>query len=348
MIDFLKATSLEVEAYIKANFLKNVDVDYLQSGMLHLFNSGGKRIRPGLLTLFGLNCGADKAALIPLASACEIFHTWTLVHDDIIDNDDSRRGRSTTHIMLDQFAVDHFSKPTDSFGSNMAILSGDLQQAWVYQLVLGARNEIGAEKCLLIIDELSSVLTSKLICGEAVDVEFEHRAPESSQKILEMMANKTSALLEFCAMTGVLVATEGATYDHPLVKKAGVFAKSAGLAFQLQDDILGIYGEARTVGKPIGSDLILGKHTLLRQYCQELASAKDFAVIESFVGRKALSLHELESARTIIRACGALKHVEDMARNMIDEAVLQLPNFPQNTYNAMLRELAEFMYQRSM
>ncbi len=348
MIDFLKATASEVENYIKGNPLKNVNVDYLKSGMLHLFNSGGKRIRPGLLTLFGLNCGASKTALLPLASACEIFHTWTLVHDDIIDNDDSRRGNSTTHIMLDEYATINFSKATETFGTNMAILSGDLQQAWVYQLILGIKSEVGAEKCLLVVDEITSVLTSKLICGEAVDVEFEHRAPESSQEILEMMANKTSALLEFCAMTGVLVATEGATYAHPLVKKAGVFAKSAGLAFQLQDDILGIYGEEEVLGKPVGSDLVLGKHTLLRQYCLELASEQDFAVIESFVGKKALSKEELDRARKIIRTCGALKRVEDMARVLIDEALLQLSHFPVNNYNSKLRDLAEFMYQRSM
>ncbi|MCK5834436.1 MAG: polyprenyl synthetase family protein [Lentisphaeria bacterium] len=332
--------------YLATHPLKNVDLAYLEKGITHLTDAGGKRIRPALLILFGLNLGAKLESLLPIAAASEIFHTWTLVHDDIIDNDDLRRGKETTHRMLRKFVKADTTTKVDNFGTSMAILSGDLQQAWVNQLVLEAKACIPTDKLFSILEYIASTLTPKLICGEALDVELEYREPKSSDEIKMMMENKTSVLLGFCTQTGVLLALPEATYQNKLVQKAKEFAESIGLAFQLQDDILGLFGKQDTLGKPIGSDLIQGKHTLLKYYTDELATASQLQQLNQLSQANSITDEDLKKVQEIVRNCGALKAVEEKANEAINRSLSILESFPDNKYRTILRELTYYITAR--
>ena len=346
MKDFLIKIAKETDEFLAKNPLKNVNLPYLEKGISHLTDAGGKRIRPALLILFGLNLGADLHTLLPIAAASEIFHTWTLVHDDIIDNDDLRRGKETTHLMLQKYVKAETGSKVENFGTNMAILTGDLQQAWVNQLVLGAKNLIPIDQLFAILEHIASTLTPRLICGEALDVELEYRTPTSSDEIKLMMENKTSALLEFCTQTGVLLAQPETTYQSELVQKAKEYAKAIGLAFQLQDDILGVFGEKRTLGKPIGSDLIQGKHTLLQHYTKELATPSQLQELSQICQVDQLSTDALKKAQHIIENCGALAAVQLEAEDAINSSLSILLSFPDNKYRKILIELTHYITSR--
>lgn len=346
MKDFLHKIAKETDLFLAEHPLKNVDLLYLEKGLTHLTDAGGKRLRPALMILFGLNLGAKLDSLLPIAAAAEIFHTWTLVHDDIIDNDDLRRGEETTHLMLRKFVDAKSTAKVDDFGRNMAILTGDLQQAWVNQLVLGAKDLIPTTKLLSILEYIATTLTPRLICGEALDVEFEYRAPKSSHEIKRMMVNKTSALLEFCSQSGVLLALPEATYQSELVQQAKAFAQGIGLAFQLQDDILGIFGKQGTFGKPVGSDLVQGKQTLLMHYTKELATPDQLEELNQLSRIDDLTDAKLRKAQEIIQECGALKAVQLEAEELINSSLSILQFFPDNKYRKLLIELTDYITAR--
>lgn len=342
----LSAVVEQINQYLDSHKLDNISPAYLAEAACHLLKSGGKRIRPALLCWFAQLLDTPAQKVIPIAAATEIYHTWTLVHDDIIDNDDTRRGAPSTHVLLKNYAAACFGV-NNNFGVNMGILTGDLQQAWVNKLVLnGLETGCRPDSILAVIDRINSYLTPKLIDGEATDVEFESRSPENVEEVIRMMGNKTGVLLEFCAQTGVLLAKDGSDYTDSDVVKAGNFAKSCGLAFQLQDDILGIFADESKLGKPVGSDLCCGKQTVLMLKTKEKASEEEVAFLNSLTEKELLSSKELTKAQEIIRNCGALKEVQDMAGEFTDSALKSIQGFPKNQYRDYLEEFCHYMTNR--
>ncbi len=342
----LSSVAEQINHFLDTNRLTHISPDYLAEAVTHLVKNGGKRIRPALLCWFAQTLGASIDKLLPIAAATEIYHTWTLVHDDIVDNDDTRRGKPATHTHLKNYAVDHFGTD-NNFGVNMGILTGDLQQAWVNKLVLnGLQTGCKAETILAILDRINSYLTPKLIDGEATDVEFESREPKNVEEVIQMMGNKTGILLEFCAQTGVLLAKDGSNYSDSDVTEAGNFARNCGLAFQLQDDILGIFADESKLGKPVGSDLCCGKQTVLMLKTKALASEKDIDFLNSLTAKELLNSEELSKAQRIIEECGALKEVQTMAQQFSNSAMESLQNFPKNQYRDYLEQFCHYMTNR--
>ena len=333
-------------------FPETILPSYLKEAVLAYPQRGGKRLRPAITQWFcGIFSQRPETALLP-ACAIEIFHTWTLVHDDIIDNDPKRRGQDSAHELLRKKAIEKFSTPekdAEHFGSSFAILAGDLQQAWVYSLILKANsNTISSDITISILDRLTNHLYPRLLSGEAIDVEFEHRKIEdiSQEEILTMLKWKTGELLKFAAETGAVIGLNSPNYRLDSVKIAGEFAMSAGLGFQLQDDILGIYADEEELGKPVGNDLRERKVTLLIKKALELSSENQKDFLLNCLGNSQLTKDDLNSARDIIRDCGALKAIEEMAKDCIKEAKDSLFQLPENSFRDLLEELADFLIQR--
>ena len=330
-----------------------VTPSWLGEEMLSYTKGGGKRLRPALcLWSAALVCDNYQKAL-PAAAAAEIFHTWTLVHDDIIDRDATRRGLPTAHTSLAQHARDSHNTEdasADHFGLSMAILTGDLQQAWALNFITEASGtQYPAHTTLTLINRLLTHVYPILLGGEAIDVEFEHREIDSisPEEILRMLEMKTACLLEFSAQAGIVCGLELDTFDHPLVKAAGDFAYSAGLAFQLQDDILGVFADETKLGKPVGSDFSARKVTLLLAETIKLSNAEQNDFIHSLLGAKSISENDLEQARQIMRDCGALEMIQEKAQHYIDAAQLNLQKLPNSPAKERLAELAEFMIKRN-
>lgn len=344
----LLAVAEQVDLFIKNNPLPNLQPSYLEDATFHLLNSGGKRIRPALLLWFAQMTGSSIVQALPVAAAAEVFHTWTLVHDDIIDRDETRRGQASTHASLNAYAEKNFGENNGLFGQSMAILTGDLQQAWVQNLIIkGIKSGCSSETILAIIDRLNSHLTPKLIHGEAVDVEFEYRPPQGIGEVFTMMENKTGILLEFCAQAGTLIGMNESDFDLKEVQNAGTFARNCGIAFQLQDDILGVFADKSTLGKPLGSDLCCGKQTALILETRKRAEKSDVDFLTFLIGQRYVSQNDLARAREIISGCGALEAVTSKAKSLVTEALGCLFQFPENEYREYLTDLGRYMVERT-
>lgn len=237
MIPYSELTSIVANAFTNLNF--NQEPQNLYKPINYILGIGGKRIRP-ILTLAGCNVFSDdiKSAINP-AIAVEIFHNFTLVHDDIMDNADLRRGTDTIHKKWD---------------NNIAILSGDAMTIIAYQYLVNSNS-----KDLRKIVEIFNSFALGICEGQQFDMDFESKTNVSTQEYLKMIELKTSILLKGALQIGAVL---GGANDED-VNNIGEFGRCLGLAFQLQDDLLDTYGNEETFGKKIGGDIMAGKKTIL-------------------------------------------------------------------------------------
>lgn len=200
---------------------------------------GGKRLRPMLTILASQLYSADIAAVLPAAAAVEIFHNFTLLHDDIMDNSIMRRGKPSVHVKWDK---------------NVAILSGDVMSILSYKLLAEC-----APQYLPQVLEVFNTMATQVCEGQQYDMDFETQKRVSVVEYMNMIELKTSVLLGGATLIGAIIG--GADSSHHTILQR--FATELGLAFQLQDDLLDTYGDER-LGKPIGGDILEGKQTFLK------------------------------------------------------------------------------------
>ena len=282
MIDQLRKIAENIDRLLAEDeFPFSIRPDYLAEAVRVYPVRGGKRLRPALLIWScGLLGGDEEKALYP-AAAVEVYHNWTLVHDDIIDQDDTRRGMPTAHVQLGSVMEERFQLPTADAvraGRDFAILAGDLQQGWANDLLLrSTEHGVSAEVAVAISRNLQKLANRELICGEALDIEFSLRdlSEVHPDSLRRMLSGKTSALLEFCTETGGMIALNECDPGREEIVQLGEFAHAAGIAFQLRDDYLGIFGDFQSLGKPLGNDLREGKATILLLETMRMANAAD-------------------------------------------------------------------------
>ena len=222
------------------------DSDYqheITEAMWYSLMSGGKRLRPALVLEFARICGGDVQAALAPACAIEMIHTFSLIHDDLpcMDDDDIRRGKPSCH---------------KTYGEAMALLAGDALEDLAFR-VIAEDGRLSDEKKVKLIAELSrAVGTDGMIGGQVIDMDNVNGAVFPVDKLLDMYAMKTSALISCACRMGVICAGR---YD--MLDGAGEFGRQLGLAFQITDDILDITSTTEQLGKPVGSDRELGKST---------------------------------------------------------------------------------------
>ena len=226
---------------------------------------GGKRIRPALVLWSCGALGGDLRLAVNAAAAVEVYHSWTLVHDDIIDEDDVRRGQPSTHAELKTHAAAAYKKTPElcaKFGRDFAILAGDLAQSRAFHMLRRSRENISEAAMRRISAMMLKLGAVGVSSGEALDV-LAGYCHEADQETLDhIVARKTSDLIEFAAAAGAVAG--GA--DTVMTENFAVFARNMGMAFQLRDDVLGVYGEVSRFGKPIGSDEKNQKTTYVTLY----------------------------------------------------------------------------------
>src|SRR5437867_5013337 len=219
----------------------------------YLQASGGKRLRPALLLLSSKLIGDGGPSAIRLGAVVEIIHSATLVHDDVIDAAETRRGRPSTNAR---------------WGNHTSVLAGDWLYMQAFQIALRERN-------FHILDLLIS-LTQMMVEGELLQLERIGRIDLSEADCMELVDRKTACLFSVCARLGALVA--GA--DAQTEEKLGEYAWNLGMAFQLVDDVLDFTAREVTLGKPVGGDLREGKVTLPLVYALEQATADERRLVE--------------------------------------------------------------------
>ncbi|EKE22033.1 MAG: hypothetical protein ACD_7C00077G0012 [uncultured bacterium] len=308
--------------------------------------SGGKRLRPALMYWSYLGVGGqNRKEIIKTSISIELIHMFLLIHDDIIDNDSKRHGVETIHSKYNKIGKIITKGKRDSvhFGNSMGIVVGDIIGALGNQVLF--KSKFNAELVIKALDQLQSII-ARVAVGEAQDVFIEHKRMASEKEVLDMYKNKTAKYtIEGPLYLGAIL---GGASDK-LLSKISEFAVPVGIAFQIQDDILGIFGNEKKIGKPVGSDIREGKQTILVVRALKNASEKQKEVLNRLLGKKDISESEIEEFRKIIRETKSLEYANDLAQSLIQKGKKELANIG---FNAQAKQnllaLADYMTQREI
>jgi geranylgeranyl diphosphate synthase, type I len=284
----------------------------------HLVDAGGKRLRPSMLLLAGQAAGGDAEALAPAAVSIELIHNFTLIHDDIMDNANVRRGRPAVHKI---------------WGQSGAILAGDTLYSKAFQVL--SMTKARPDLILGAMNMLSKTCTA--ICeGQWLDMEFEAKERVSEAEYMEMIEKKTGVLYGASAGIGALLA--GATPQ--VVAALDEFGRLTGMGFQLQDDVIDLITPENVSGKRQGGDLIEAKKTLIMIH----AFAHDVAV--PVFGKKDATAEQISEAISLLEKSGSIEYARARAEEMVDKGKRALQVLPDSKAKAMLLELADYMVRR--
>lgn len=284
--------------------------------------SGGKRLRPTLALTAAEIFGGKEEEVLPAALALEVFHNFTLLHDDVMDRALVRRGRETVHV---------------KWNDNTAILSGDQMLIEAYKLLEG----VPADKLGKVLCWFNEMATG--ICeGQQYDVDFEHASQVSLSDYLMMIEKKTAVLLANALRTGGYIAGADEAEQEALYE----YGRHIGLAFQIQDDLLDVYGDPKTFGKAIGGDICCNKKTYLLLTALETAPAEDKAELLEWLLVSDRDQEKIAAVTALYTRLGVREACEVEMEQHTAEALLQLDRLPQNKATDALRVLAEKLVTR--
>jgi geranylgeranyl diphosphate synthase type I len=341
----LSAVRLNVDTLLnefldrKAQVAPGSEMTPLFSALRRLLDSG-KRLRPQLCVA-GWHAGGgqgDRSAVLHVAAALELFQAFALIHDDVMDASDLRRGRPTAHRALAAAYIDGGGRRgrAEDHGVNAAILLGDLTLVWSDDLLHSAGLRA---KALLRILPLVDTMRSELVYGQYLDLLSTDRLSDDVEAALRVVRYKTAKYtVEWPLRIGAVLA--GAAPD--VLDACSAFALPLGEAFQLRDDLLGVFGDPAETGKPVGDDIREGKSTVLMALALQGASAAEKQLLRTMVGSPDLTDDDIARVRGVLEGTGAREHVEKMisARRDAALAVLDQAPFPAAA-SAALREIAE-------
>ena len=350
----LNEISKKIDSIIKNDdYPSKILPDFLQKAVLQYPSNAGKRLRPALVIWSCGLLGGDTEKAFYAAAASEIYHNWTLVHDDIIDEDELRRGKPATHTVLKQFSSSRYKindQKALKFGTDFAILAGDLQQSWALSLILKSiEKKLPANVVLSICRDMTDIVSRDLISGEALDVELSYKNIESvtSEEVEEMIYLKTGALLSFCVVAGAKIALESDNNSDKRISKLADYASAIGIAFQLKDDWLGIFSDTEELGKPVGSDIMASKPTSLMLTALKNLDTKKKNELKSYLGKKSINSEDIAVVRKLIKDSGAEAETVKKINELHSYAAKCLREFPDNKYRQILFELNEYLINRT-
>lgn len=343
-----------VYAYLQAalgrNALRSL---HLGEAVAHYVQQPGKGLRSSLLLMCCGATGGKEQNAVPAAAAVELFHIWTLVHDDIIDQDDTRRGRPTVHANFAERAQSDLRLSTGDaahYGLTQALLAGDIQQGWSAALLTESATRFGVDATLVLrlIAELFGPVEAHLVDGEALDVQFSLQALDTVTEadILDMMEKKTGVLYAFAATAGACIGLNAWQPADPVVKALTDFARNCGLAFQLQDDVLGIVGNSAATGKPVGADIREGKRTLIVKHALGNAAHAQRGVMLDTLGNRTAQAEEVATVTQLLQDLGGVGYAQSLARAYIERAHRNLAHVQRQPFRDLLHAVADFVLER--
>lgn len=323
-------TSLkEVRPFIERRIVESLQASRhhrLAAAMLHLIEGGGKRMRATLPWLVGRAVGDTHSGLLDIGAAIETIHNFTLVHDDIMDDDDIRRGRNAVHVEYDV--------PT-------AINAGDAMLAIAFErLVMSANIELRDIPSLV---NRIAWMVRRVSEGQQLDIEFETRERVTEDEYLEMIEGKTAVMFQICAELGAQVA--GA--DQEIIDCLSEWGLSVGLCFQLMDDLIDILSDSETLGKPTGSDVAQGKQTLMviHALTQPESEVKNNLLNVLGMGEEA-SAEMIRQGVQSLSEMGSIAYAREKANEYHKKAHACLDRLPDGPAMLALRELTDLQLKR--
>jgi len=327
--------------------------EHIRDSVYSYMKQGGKSLRPAVLLFSCGAVGSDEEKAIPAAAAIEVFHTWTMVHDDIIDRDSKRRGGPTVHEdfrkrALNELGYDNLE--ASHYGLSIAMLAGDMQQGWAVSILseLSSLNGIEPNLVLYLIRDSEMRVQSTLIEGQVLDIQYSKLSIDSldQDQILDMLWKKTGVLYEFASKAGAMLGLNTVDDRHWLVLAISSFASKCGIAFQLQDDILGIVGDEKVLGKPVGSDIREGKRTVILHQAFKNANGKQRSQLMEIFGNEQASDQDIDLAKRLLRELGGIEYAKNLARSYVKDSLTDLHKIPQSRYKDLLYLWAEYMINR--
>ncbi len=303
---------------------------------------GGKRLRAALV-VYGYRCFSSQAteAVWNVAMSVELLQSFLLIHDDVIDEDDVRRGGWTVHRWYHDLHLSNTTRRNPrQFGESMAILCGDIAYVLANEIVGGIAVEAPLKGQVVV---AMNRMIRQVIYGECMDVLCEEQGATEADIFTICRLKSAVYTVEGPLHLGAILG--GATEDD--FKQFSRYALPLGEAFQIQDDILGLFGDAEKIGKPVGSDIREGKRTFLILKALDEATPSQKVFLEKMLGNRDVEIADVEKVREIIVDTGALKYSKDLAKKLVQESHQALVDCRwREEGKRFLEQAIEFMVQR--
>ncbi len=305
--------------------------------------NSGKRIRPILLYYGYLAAGGKETdKIVKAAISIELIHSYLLIHDDIIDRDNFRHGDLSMHYKYNKEYSELYGRNDLShFGNSMGIMAGDLAAAFGYEIM--SNSEFAPELKIKAINRMNQIFANT-IAGESLDVVLGIKKEFSIDDIYQMQKYKTAKYsIEGPLQLGAILARASGVFVNSLKE----FAIPLGIAYQIQDDIIGVFGDEKKTGKPVGADIREGKKTLLIAKALELADDKRKKILNSALGNVNVSEAEIKKVRKIIVSSGSLKFSENKADELVKISLKYINEMAiEKKHKELFLNLVDFMVKR--
>ncbi|HGJ63867.1 TPA: polyprenyl synthetase family protein [bacterium] len=343
----------KIQDYLLNNrYNKAFRPQHIYDSVYSYLKHGGKALRPSVLLFSCGAVGGDEDKMIPAGAAVEIFHTWTIVHDDIIDRDDKRRGGLTIHEEFRQKSIKELGyndQDAVHYGISIAILAGDIMQGWAVAMMSElAQNGVDPALVLYLIGDSEIRVQAELVEGQVYDIQYPRVSIESlnEEQIMNVMWKKTGVLYEYCGKAGAMLGLNTLDDQHEFVKAISDFTGKCGTAFQLQDDILGVIGDEKTLGKPVGSDIREGKKTIIFHYSFNNANDRQKDIMLKTLGNQQASESAINEVKKILLDLGGVEYTKQLAKSYIENSISHLDIVPKSKYRDLLLMWADYMIER--
>jgi octaprenyl-diphosphate synthase len=304
-----------VDAVIKQSLRSEVSL--INTIGEHIIGSGGKRLRPALVLLSSGIFGDIKAQQHDLAAIVEFIHTATLLHDDVVDESQLRRGKNTANHL---------------FGNAASVLVGDFLYSRAFQMMVKLQNM----RVMEILSEATNIISE----GEVLQLLNVHNAEVTEQEYLKVIHFKTAKLFEAAARLGAVMGKASAQDENALA----LYGMHLGTAFQLIDDVLDLSGDAKQIGKNLGDDLSEGKPTLPLLIAMHRGDAMQSATIRNAIQHGGLD--ELPTVLAAVKETDALNYVRQLAANEATISCKAIVHLPDSANKQALIDLAKFAVKR--
>ncbi|GGC03662.1 octaprenyl diphosphate synthase [Marinobacterium zhoushanense] len=284
----------------------------------YIVESGGKRLRPLLVLLAANACGYSGQQHIPLAAVIEFIHTATLLHDDVVDNSELRRGNATANA---------------KWGNAPSVLVGDFLYSRSFQIMV----EIGEMAIMQVISNATTVIAE----GEVLQLLNQRNPDTTEESYMNVILGKTAMLFEAATECGAILANANPQQREAL----RLYGRHLGIAFQLVDDVMDYLSSSEEMGKNVGDDLAEGKATLPLIHAMREGSDSERALVREAIRKGGLD--DLAPVLDIVHRTGAIEYTKAQAQAQIDHALAALTELPQNSFRDTLTSIARMAVERT-
>jgi len=285
----------------------------------HILFSGGKRLRPLLMILCARMCGYNQNNIFHFSTMFEYLHVATLLHDDVIDTADMRRGKKAAHLV---------------FGAAETVLTGDY--------LLSKSLSIACETGKMEIIQLAARITSEMTQGELLQMKNQRNPHLTQDDYFQIVHSKTAVLMQAACESGAILADA----SQEVIESVSNYGKHMGIAFQIADDILDYIADTKILGKKVGADLREGKLTLPVIYTLQKASEQERAFIEKMIQDVHFSFSDFEKLIDIMENLGSISFCLDKAQSFVDKARESLMGIPETDEHKILFDIADYVVAR--